>query len=65
MPSSPYAGPGVGLFIVPPVGANVWVEFEGGDLDYPIVDRLLLGAAGSRRRRPARQQVKVLKTDGA
>ncbi len=36
MPCVPYAGPGVGLFAIPPVGANVWVEFEGGDLDYPI-----------------------------
>ena len=25
-----------GFFAVPPVGANVWVEFEGGDPDYPI-----------------------------
>ena len=31
------AGSGVGLFTVPPVGANVWVEFEGGDIDYPIL----------------------------
>jgi hypothetical protein len=37
LPSSPYAGPGVGLFAVPPVGAQVWVEFEGGDIDSPIV----------------------------
>ncbi len=36
MPSSPYAGPGVGFFALPPIGANVWVEFEGGDIDYPI-----------------------------
>lgn len=36
MPSSPYAGPGVGFFAIPPVGANIWVEFEGGDPDYPI-----------------------------
>src|SRR5207302_6412680 len=36
MPCAPYAGAGVGLFMVPPVGANVWVEFENGDLDYPI-----------------------------
>jgi len=27
---------GVGLFFLPPKGANVWVEFEGGDPDYPI-----------------------------
>jgi len=25
-----------GLFAVPDVGAGVWVEFEGGDLSYPI-----------------------------
>lgn len=36
MPCVPYAGNGVGWFALPPVGAGVWVEFEGGDLDYPI-----------------------------
>src|SRR5690348_14830866 len=25
-----------GLFAVPDVGAGVWIEFEGGDLSYPI-----------------------------
>jgi phage gp45-like len=32
----PYAGPDVGFFALPPVGARVWVEFEGGDTNYPI-----------------------------
>jgi len=36
MPCSPYAGPGVGLYAMPPIGANIWVEFESGDPDYPI-----------------------------
>ena len=36
MPCLPGAGPGVGFFTIPPVGANVWVEFERGDPDYPI-----------------------------
>jgi len=36
MPSSPYAGPDQGLFMVPDVGAGVWVEFEEGDLSRPI-----------------------------
>lgn len=36
MPCVPYAGAGVGAFIAPPIGASVWVEFEGGDLDYPV-----------------------------
>ena len=26
----------VGYFAVPPVGAGVWVEFEGGDPDRPV-----------------------------
>lgn len=36
MPCAPFAGSGVGFFAVPPTGANVWVEFEAGDPDYPI-----------------------------
>ena len=36
LPCTPYAGAGVGFFALPPVGARVWVEFEGGDTDYPI-----------------------------
>jgi hypothetical protein len=37
MPCVPYAGDGVGLFVLPPVGANVWVEFEAGNLNLPIL----------------------------
>lgn len=36
MPCTPYAGMQVGFYAIPPIGANVWVEFEGGDPDYPI-----------------------------
>jgi uncharacterized protein involved in type VI secretion and phage assembly len=36
MPSSPYAGDGVGFFALPPVKANVWVEYEGGNMRVPI-----------------------------
>ena len=36
MPCLPGAGPGVGIFTIPPNKANVWVEFERGDPDYPI-----------------------------
>lgn len=36
MPSVPYAGPSEGFYMIPPVGANVWVEFEGGSIDAPI-----------------------------
>lgn len=30
------AGPGMGVYMVPPIGAGVWVEFERGDPNYPI-----------------------------
>jgi len=36
LPCVPYAGKQVGLFVMPDKGTNVWVEFEGGDPDYPI-----------------------------
>jgi Type VI secretion system/phage-baseplate injector OB domain len=36
LPCTPYAGAGVGFYTMPPVDANVWVEFEGGDPNYPI-----------------------------
>ena len=36
MPCVPVAGPGMGVFTVPPMGAGVWIEFERGDPDYPI-----------------------------
>lgn len=29
-------GPPMGVYIVPPIGAGVWVEFEQGDPNYPI-----------------------------
>ncbi len=37
LPCMPHGGlRGEGLFTVPEVGAQVWVEFEGGDMEYPI-----------------------------
>ena len=36
MPCVPMAGPQMGTFFVPIIGSGVWVEFEGGDSDYPI-----------------------------
>jgi uncharacterized protein involved in type VI secretion and phage assembly len=36
MPCLPYAGKDVGLVFLPESGAGVWIEFEGGDLSYPI-----------------------------
>jgi hypothetical protein len=36
MPNVPIAGLQMGLFVIPPIGAGVWVEFEQGNRDYPI-----------------------------
>ena len=36
LPCAPYAGKGVGFYTVPPIGAKVWIEFEGGDPSHPI-----------------------------
>jgi hypothetical protein len=63
MPCVPYAGPGVGFFAVPPVGANVWVECEGGNPDRPIWSGCFWGS-GEVPVLPAVAQAKVLKTDG-
>lgn len=64
LPALPYTGDGVGLFLVPPAGASVWVEFEHGDPDYPI----WAGGFWSETEVPASPGVaekKVLKTDTA
>lgn len=36
MPCVPYAGDSVGMAFLPEVGSGVWIEFEGGDVSYPI-----------------------------
>ncbi len=36
MPCVPAAGIQAGCFIVPPIGSQVWIEFEQGNPDYPI-----------------------------
>lgn len=66
MPSVPYAGKDVGLYLIPPEKALVWVEFEHGDPDYPI----WCGCFWARGEVPAKAsrnedmpEKKVLKTD--
>ncbi len=69
MPCVPYAGPDVGFFAIPPEKANVWVEFEGGDPDYPIWSGCFLGPNEIPAIPPAQPgevaTVKVLKTETA
>lgn len=36
LPCLPGAGPNMGMFTVPPIGAGVWIEFERGNPDHPI-----------------------------
>jgi uncharacterized protein involved in type VI secretion and phage assembly len=36
MPCVPYAGPNVGFCMLPEVGSGVWIEFEQGDVSFPI-----------------------------
>lgn len=63
-PAVPYAGNGVGLFLIPPNEASVWIEFEHGDPDYPIWSGCFW-AQGEVPASPAVPEMKVLKTDSA
>lgn len=36
MPCVPFAGKQMGMYVLPQIGAGVWVEFEQGNADYPI-----------------------------
>ena len=35
-PCVPYAGPQVGFLMLPEIGGGVWIEFEAGDVSFPI-----------------------------
>jgi hypothetical protein len=63
LPCVPFAGKGVGFFALPPKGANVWVEFEAGDPDYPIWSGCFWDK-GEVPAKPAVAEMKVIKTDG-
>jgi uncharacterized protein involved in type VI secretion and phage assembly len=45
MPCFPVTGIQTGMFMVPLIGAGVWVEFERGDPDYPIWTGGFFGSA--------------------
>ena len=61
LPALPYAGDGVGLFLIPPTDASVWIEFEHGDPEYPIWSGCFW-AQGEVPASPAVAEMKVLKT---
>jgi len=66
LPCAPYAGNQVGFYTIPPIGAKVWIEFEGGDPTYPIwsgcfwQDQEVPTEVGTNADDPS--QVKVFKT---
>ena len=45
MPCFPIAGKQMGAYLIPQIGAGVWVEFEQGDPDYPIWTGCYYGSA--------------------
>jgi uncharacterized protein involved in type VI secretion and phage assembly len=45
LPALPIGGLMMGLFSVPAVGSGVWVEFEHGDINYPIWTGVYWGSA--------------------
>lgn len=46
LPCFPVAGIKNGMFAVPIVGSNVWIEFENGDPDFPIWTGCFYGGSG-------------------
>ena len=36
LPCVPVTGISMGTYFVPPIGAGVWIEYEQGDIDFPI-----------------------------
>jgi uncharacterized protein involved in type VI secretion and phage assembly len=60
LPCLPYAGDQVCIAFLPEEGAGVWIEFEGGDVSYPI----WVGCYWHDGEKPDRveKQVKVIKT---
>ena len=59
LPSVPYAGNGVGMFFIPPIGANVWIEFEAGCPEFPIWSGCFWGV--NEAPKPPLPQVKMIK----
>ncbi len=65
MPCAPYAGPGVGFFFIPPVGAQIWILFERGDPEHPVWMGGFWDSSGDVPATPQIAEMKVLKTDTA
>jgi len=62
LPCVPYAGEKVGFYMIPPVGAHVWIEFEHGELSRPIWSGCYWDAKEAIEN--AAPDVKIIKTAG-
>lgn len=62
LPCAPYGGKNVGIFFIPPVGANIWIEFEGGNAEIPIWSGCFWKTGEAPSLTP---EVKIIKTDFA
>jgi len=45
MPCFPVTGKQMGAYMIPQIGAGVWIEFEQGNIDYPIWSGCWYGSA--------------------
>lgn len=61
-PCVAFAGNNVGGFALPPVGSGVWIQFEGGNPDYPVAAGYFWQSGESPA--PGVEQVKMFKSDG-
>jgi phage baseplate assembly protein gpV len=59
----PTAGDGVGFWVVPPVGSTVWVMFEAGDPEKPVVVGSSWVGTSTPPASPAVPQVSMWKTE--
>lgn len=47
LPCTPFGGQQSGAYIVPPLQSQVWIEFENGDIDFPVWVGAFWGGAGA------------------
>lgn len=65
MPCTGFGGKtGIGTFCLPPVGANVWVMFEGGSPADPVWMGTFWSAQAMPPAQPAIEQTRIFKSDG-
>jgi Type VI secretion system/phage-baseplate injector OB domain len=65
LPCLPYAGDGMGTFLIPEVGTGVWVDFEAGDPLFPVWTGCFWGdgqAPKSEKNQTASPTLKVIRS---